>query len=74
VFRCHLYNLAIPIQVGQGGGSERVCSTLNLHFLLNFDFKCTFLIGNWEAEAEGSLSLTPAWSIQSDPGQPQLYR
>jgi hypothetical protein len=28
----------------------------------------------WEAEAGGSLSLRPAWSIEWVPGQPELHR
>ena len=34
----------------------------------------TFNPSSWEAEADGFLSLRPAWSTEWAPGQPGLYR
>jgi hypothetical protein len=34
----------------------------------------TFNPSTWEAEADGFLSLRPAWSTKWDPGQSGLYR
>jgi hypothetical protein len=33
-----------------------------------------FNYSTWEAEADGSLSLRPAWSTKRVPEQPGLYR